>query len=360
MNNNYPLRDWKLTLNHLLNRLSVEDRYWCVAGIPGPLLEMRSGTLPKDLTCNNRILNLTSLIADTTDLDIKKLRKYAKKIAEEYSLKKILYRYKTITSDFHSRLILFNDYIKASIRRLRGLSINNNPINIKKIRKIQFFIHNQFINIAYPADLVSLGLLWEIFAEEVYYFNNPVKCIYDLGANIGLSAIYFHSLNPCAEIICVEPMKENLQILKQNLDNNNINAKIIHAAVGDTEKQTTLFFSNQSHALPSLYVKQSHARQVSILPFDRIISGEGYGLKIDIEGAERFLVKYPSIIENATWIVGELHYSSDIESNSLIDAFFGIVKHNFIIKKSRPIIYFIGNEVLLCETFKTLKKIPRV
>jgi FkbM family methyltransferase len=257
-------------------------------------------------------------------------------------------------------LILLEDYIKAFIHRLRGLSINSNPININKTREIQFCIRNQTINIVYPADLVSLGLLWEIFGEEVYYFENSVKCIYDLGANIGLSAVYFHLLNPSAEIICVEPLKENLQILERNLGNNNINAKIIRAAVGDTERQTTLFFSDQSHALPSMHTKQPQARQVSMLPFDRIINSKEYGLKIDIEGAERFLTRYPSIIENATWIVGELHYSGNIESDSLIDAFFNLVKHNFIVKKGRPIIYFIGNEVLLCETFKTLKKIPRV
>ena len=100
--------------------------------------------------------------------------------------------------------------------------------------------------------------------------------------------------------------------------------------------------------------------EISILPFDKIISGKGYGLKIDIEGAERFLSKYPAIIENANWIIGELHYSGDIERDSCIDIFFDIVKHNFTVEKNRPIIYFIGNEVLLCETFKTLKKIPRL
>ena len=80
MNNNCPSRDWRSTLNHLLDRLSTEDKYWCVAGIPGPLLEMRSGTLPKGLTFGNRISNFIPLIAKVTGLDIKELRKYAEKI----------------------------------------------------------------------------------------------------------------------------------------------------------------------------------------------------------------------------------------------------------------------------------------
>ncbi|MBU4274312.1 FkbM family methyltransferase [Patescibacteria group bacterium] len=358
MNNNSS-QDWKSTLKGLLNRLSIEDRYRCASGIPGPILEMRSGTLPGELARGNRILDPMPLIAGVTGLNLQRLRKCAKEIANEYSFKKILDEYNAITVDFRSRLILLRDYVKAFIHRLHGLSINSNPININKIREIQLCIRNQIINIIYPADLVSLGLLWEIFAEEIYYLKNPVKCIYDLGANIGFSAVYFHLLNPSAELVCVKPMEENLRILERNLHSNNINAKIIRAAVGDAEGQTTLFFSDQSHALPSAYTKQPQFRQVSILPFDRIISGKGYGLKIDIEGAERFLSKYPAIIENANWIVGELHYSGDIEQDSRIDAFFDIVKRNFTVEKGRPIVYFIGNEVLLCETFKTLKKIPR-
>ncbi|MDD2732186.1 MAG: FkbM family methyltransferase [Candidatus Pacebacteria bacterium] len=358
MNNNSS-QDWKPTLNRLLDRLSIEDRYRCAAGIPGPILEMRSGTLPRELAHGNRVLDFMPPIAEVTGLDLQKLRKHAKEIADEYSFKKILYKYNAITVDFRSRLLLLNDYIKALIHRLRGLSINSNPIDINKTREIQLCIRNQIINIVYPADLVSLGLLWEIFAEEIYYFKNSIRCIYDLGANIGFSTVYFHLLNPSAEIVCVEPMEENLQILERNLNSNNINAKIIRAAVGDTEGKTTLFFSNQSHALPSIHTRQPQSKQVSILPFDRIISGKGYGLKIDIEGAERFLSQYPAIIENAAWIVGELHYSGNIERNSYIDAFFDIVKRNFIVEKGRPIIYFIENEVLLCETFKTLKKIPR-
>lgn len=63
-----------------------------------------------------------------------------------------------------------------------------------------------------------------------------------------------------------------------------------------------------------------------MIPFDKIVNGKGYGLKIDIEGGEGSLAEFPSIINNAAWIVGELHYSADTEQNSLIDTFFGVVQ----------------------------------
>ncbi len=349
-----PSRNWESNLNHLLSRLSIEDRYHCAAGIPGPALELRSGTLPGHIARGNGIMDFTPLIADVTGLELKKLRECAKEIAHEYSYMTVLRKYNAITLDLSSRMILLEDYIKAFVHRLRGLSINRNATN--KIREIRLCIRNQIINIAYPADLVSVGLLWEVFAEEAYHIQDPVERIYDFGANIGLSAMYFHLLNPSAELICVEPMEENFVLLERNLKSNNIPAELIRAAAGKAEGEVTLFFGEQSHALPSLCTKQSHARQVTMLPFDKIVNGNGYGLKIDIEGSEGYLVEFPSIIENAAWIVGELHYSGDIEQDSLIDAFFDIVKSNFVVKKSRPIVYFVGDEVLLCESFKASKK----
>lgn len=352
-----PSQNWESAFNRLLSRLSIEDRYRCAAGIPGPALELRSGALPRSLARGGGFSDFTPFMADVTGLELEKLRECSKEIAHAYSYTRVLHKYYAITPDLRSRLILLEDYIRAFIHRQRGLSINNNATN--KIREIRFCIRGKIINIAYPANLVSVGLLWEVFAEEVYHIEDPVERIYDFGANIGLSAMYFHLLYPRAELVCVEPMEENLRLLGRNLDSNNISAELIRAAAGKVEGQATLFFSDQSHALPSLHTKQSQARQVSMLPFDKIVSGSGYGLKIDIEGAEADLAEFPSIVENAAWIVGELHYSGDIERDSLIDIFFDIIKSNFVVKKSRPIVYFVGDDVLLCESFRASKKLRK-
>lgn len=160
-----------------------------------------------------------------------------------------------------------------------------------------------------------------------------------------------------AELICVEPMEENFRLLERNLSTNNIPSRLIRAAAGKTDGQATLFFGDQSHALPSLQTKQTRTRLVPMIPFDKIVHSKGYGLKIDIEGGEGSLAEFPSIIKNAAWIVGELHYSADTEQNSLIDTFFSSIQRSFEVEKSRPIIYFVGDEVLLCESFKTEAKL---
>jgi len=348
-------QDWKQNFVKLLNRLDLENKYRCIGGIPGPPLEMRSGTLPMDLASCYRNQSLVPMFAELTGLKLEKILEYAEDISKEYSLTKIIDKYKEIVPESIDREILFNDYVKAFEHKINGLSIYNNYTS--EIREIHLYTKNKHINIAYPANLVSLGLIWEIFAEEVYHIEQPVEYIYDFGANIGFSAVYFHLINNGAKIICVEPMEENIRLLEQNIKNNNVCAEIICAAAGREEKMVDLFFGEQSFALPSLNTKQSCARKVLVVPFDKIVNGKGYGLKIDIEGAEEWLVEFPSIVENAAWIVGELHYSGDDERNSRIDGFFKIVKDNFIVKKGRPVVYFVGNEVLLCEGFKTVKKL---
>lgn len=61
------------------------------------------------------------------------------------------------------------------------------------------------------------------------------------------------------------------------------------------------------------------------------------------------------IIKNAKFIVGELHYSKDDQKNERVDKFFNIIKENFKIEKSRPIVYFIGDDIELCECYKAIK-----
>jgi FkbM family methyltransferase len=318
------------------------------------MLELRSGSLPGLLARGNGLRDFVPLVAQATGLKVEKIRKHARELELEYSASTVARKYCSIAGDFYSSLILFVDFMRALVHRLKGLSISSN--SSKTTREVRLRIRGETCRIAYPADLVSLGLLWEVFGQEVYYVNATSNRIYDFGANIGLPAVYFHMLNPLAEIICIEPMEENVKLLKQNLRNNQVPSKLIQAIAGRTEGRTTLFYGDQSHALPSTHTRQPKNREVATLPFDQIVSGKGYGLKIDIEGAEGSLAEFPFVIENADWIVGEVHYCGEVEQDLRVASFLELVNSKFVIKKGRPIIYFIGDEILLCESFTALSK----
>jgi hypothetical protein len=73
----------------------------------------------------------------------------------------------------------------------------------------------------------------EVFEHN--YYDLPLTryptTVLDLGANIGLTAVYFGRKFPNAEIVCVEPVPSNVKTLEINLQLNGISAKVIPAGL---------------------------------------------------------------------------------------------------------------------------------
>ena len=53
---------------------------------------------------------------------------------------------------------------------------------------------------------------------EFYYHNERVKCVVDIGANIGITSLYFNHLFPYSEIFCIEADDENFAVLQENVE----------------------------------------------------------------------------------------------------------------------------------------------
>ena len=66
---------------------------------------------------------------------------------------------------------------------------------------------------------IDLALLENIFLKEEYLLPTDFipKIVIDLGANIGLSALYFRAKYPLSRIIAVEPDPKNLVSLHSNI-----------------------------------------------------------------------------------------------------------------------------------------------
>lgn len=60
--------------------------------------------------------------------------------------------------------------------------------------------------------------------------SGRVPLIFDLGANMGASAVWFSIQYPNAHTVCVEPDKENFELLSTNTDG--LNVDLFHAAIG--------------------------------------------------------------------------------------------------------------------------------
>jgi FkbM family methyltransferase len=144
-------------------------------------------------------------------------------------------------------------------------------------------------------DMASfLGQFRELFTDDNYKFtaqsNEPV--IYDCGANIGLSCLYFKSLYPKAKIIAFEADKNIADILSMNLKNNNIeDVVVVDSAVWIHD--SGIEFSIEGSDSGSIQglgnkIKIPSVRLKSILEKS---NSEIDLLKIDIEGAEYEVIK---------------------------------------------------------------------
>jgi FkbM family methyltransferase len=170
----------------------------------------------------------------------------------------------------------------------------------------------------YPQPIGSLRLLLrtnngadgfihgEVFEHNYYHFGLPCAptTILDLGANIGMTTIYFHRCFPEAELACVEPMPGNLSILRENLRLNSVKATLIPEAVNPTDGRVLMEVARKDYGHRVAKLGETSAEQyievpaVSVPTLLGMLKWDRIGLlKIDIEGHERILLS-----ENASWL----------------------------------------------------------
>jgi FkbM family methyltransferase len=174
----------------------------------------------------------------------------------------------------------------------------------------------------------------EVFQEQCYFIppNNPIATVLDLGANAGFTAVYFSRLFPDAQIACVEPMANNIAILKENLALNKVNPIVFEGAVAVEDGEVTMEsgdkdYGNKVHGIP---FGKSFDNNTTVVPgytVTHIMKDLNWKridlLKIDIEGYEGVLLK-----ENNSWLakvdtlIMEIHEGVTIEFiKSITDAY---------------------------------------
>ncbi len=144
----------------------------------------------------------------------------------------------------------------------------------------------------------------QIFVDDEYCIETKIapKTIVDLGANIGLSAIWFASHYPDSLIIAIEPERSNYQLLAENASVYE-NIRTLRAAVWFEETELHLTdpgkghwgFQTQEQDSPNAFDRISTVTVRSIMKNHNINHIDI--LKIDIEGAEVELLS-----DNSQWI----------------------------------------------------------
>ncbi|MBF0123431.1 MAG: FkbM family methyltransferase [Candidatus Omnitrophica bacterium] len=129
-----------------------------------------------------------------------------------------------------------------------------------------------------------------IFVDKTYFFKTDTERprIVDLGANIGLSILYFKSLYPKAEVCAFEADPGVFQYLLRNVHGNGFQDVTLINKAAWHEKATLCFLSEGSDAgrVASSLDKTGSIEVEAVDVFEVIAKGRVDFLKIDIEGAE--------------------------------------------------------------------------
>lgn len=146
----------------------------------------------------------------------------------------------------------------------------------------------------------------EVFDHLCYDFELPFtpETIIDAGANAGFTTLFFSKKYPFAEIASVEPMTDNVTMLRRNISQNGVRATIFPQALCVAEGPVRMKIGNVDYAHT---VATGDGN-----PLDRTVEASGVTvgavmqqlewkridlMKIDIEGYERYL-----LTEGCEWL----------------------------------------------------------
>lgn len=148
----------------------------------------------------------------------------------------------------------------------------------------------------------------EVFNHLFYDFELPFTplTILDLGANAGFTTIFFARKYPDAHLACVEPMPNNLEILKSNLALNHVPSTVFASAISAQDGTVQMVMTPFDHGHKVAGIATGKALKgelldvhgISVPTLMRQMRWERIGLlKVDIEGYEAVLLK-----ENCDWL----------------------------------------------------------
>lgn len=184
-------------------------------------------------------------------------------------------------------------------------------------------------------DIRAIAETWLARAYDLPVGVAPGGVILDLGANIGITAVFLARLHQPSTYIAVEPVAGNVELARLNLAENQIPARVIEAAVGPRDGLGSFVEAADS----TLGQLGEGGRSVKIVSVDTALEGLDPEaritlVKMDIEGAEAALFS-----ANLQWLrrvdclVAELHPDfCDVEEalRKLSDA--GFVEHRLEVR----------------------------
>lgn len=156
--------------------------------------------------------------------------------------------------------------------------------------------------------------------EHTYVFppDESIESIVDLGANIGAISVRMAMLYPNADILALEPVKENYEILKKNTLNFP-KIRAVNAAAGSKVGSARIYQSDDENnhggfSMGSIGVNPEISEEITVVSL-RSFPTKIDLIKIDTEGSEYDIITSLSEeqLRGVKYIVGEMHGVKDYE-----------------------------------------------
>lgn len=197
--------------------------------------------------------------------------------------------------------------------------------NLIKDERAQHIVLNMEFNgadLSLRIDDSDIRVFKQIFVDNEYdSLNLPetAKTIIDLGANIGLSALFFIKKFPTSRIVAVEPDAVNFSIMEKNLEKFSKSVSFLQAAIWPTDGEVSLVEEDDDHNSLGAWGYRTEASNgnsglsVKAVTIPTIMKQYGMDfvdiLKVDIEGAEYELFEknYEDWIDKVGLIIIETH-----------------------------------------------------
>ena len=161
--------------------------------------------------------------------------------------------------------------------------------------------------------LTNVWLIQEYLDDEFNIENNDV--VLDIGGHIGLFALFASQFCKKGKIFCFEPIKENYDILLENLELNAIKNIIpLNLAVYDDSKKVKMYL-NEDDAGHSIILPSSKSIQADSISLKKIFDDNKIDIcnfaKIDCEGSEYSIIDTlpPEYLKRINKMAIEYHFA---------------------------------------------------
>jgi len=167
-----------------------------------------------------------------------------------------------------------------------------------KVIKNNYITYELKNNIKYKIRASSADnlVIWEVNLLRQYdrkgFEIKETDTIVDIGAHIGIFSVWAAKFAKKGKVYSFEPFQENFQLLKHNIELNNIkNIETFNLAIAKKEGKMNLFISTNTGG-HSIYNLPGHTKEIGIqtITLDKIIDQKNIKnidfLKMDCEGAE--------------------------------------------------------------------------